>query len=420
MVNKTLRFYKYENDHLFSYFDYENLEKVSQEEIKNSNSILYYLNKLDPLYSRKSFSLSHPSLMFLESEGINLLQSNENCFSNILPSWILEKINNREIVSINTEYPNWEKILSQPKKKKWKVNLIALGDVGSTLLIGLRLLGGDCIEEIGMFDRNINRLKRWEYELNQVRYPFNEKSFPPIKPIDEEDLFNCDMFIFCASKGIPPVGSNVVDVRMAQFESNSEIIKEYALKAREKRFNGIFAVVSDPVDLLCKVAFLESNKNSKKEYDFLGLSSNQIIGYGLGVMNGRACFYAEQSKDTIHYLEEGRVFGPHGEGLIVADSIQNYNEEISDYLTYKTLNANKEVRSFGFKPYVAPSLSSGALSIISTIKGHWFYGSTYMGRAYVGSKCRLISSGIEVEQLDIPYSLLKKITNTYESLVSIR
>ena len=77
-------------------------------------------------------------------------------------------------------------------------------------------------------------------------------------------------------------------------------------------------------------------------------------------MNGRACFYAEKSQNTIHYIEEGRVFGPHGEGLIVADSIENYDEELSKYLTDKTINANKEVRNLGFKPYVAPSLSSGA------------------------------------------------------------
>lgn len=136
-------------------------------------------------------------------------------------------------------------------------------------------------------------------------------------------------------------------------------------------------------------------------------------------MNGRACFYAEKSKETIHYLKEGRVFGPHGEGLIVADSIDNYDEKLSEYLTYKTLNANKEVRNLGFKPYVAPSLSSGALSIIATINEEWFYGSTYMGDAYMGSKCRLKENQIEIEQLNIPPKLFNKIKYTYERLVNI-
>ncbi|MFS8541915.1 MAG: lactate dehydrogenase, partial [Tissierellales bacterium] len=292
-------------------------------------------------------------------------------------------------------------------------------DVGSTLLIGLKLLGGKFIEKIGIYDRNENRLKRWEQELNQIVHPTNPEEFPPIVPIPKEKLFDCDMFVFCASKGVPPIDSQVDDFRMAQFEANKEIIREYAVMARDENFKGIFAVVSDPVDLLCKVAFLESNKNEKGEFDFLGLASNQIIGYGLGVMNARACYHAKKSKDTLHFIKEGRVFGPHGEGLIVADSIINYNEELSEFLTYKTLNTNKDIRNLGYKPFVAPSLSSGALSIIATINGDWFYGSTYMGGAYIGSRCRLINGQLEIEQLDIPLKLFKKIKSVHERLVSI-
>lgn len=418
-MDKNLNYYKLNDNYFLSYFDYNNMTKITEQEIQNKEGIIYFLNQLPPLNSRRSFSVSNPSLLFLKEEGLNLLKSNKEDYTSSVSDWILNKIKNNELTSINTNYQNWMEVLEKPLKKKWKVNLIALGDVGSNVLIGLRLLGGECISEIGIYDRNINRLKRWEYELNQIRRPFDELSFPKVVPVLEEDLFDCDMFIFCASKGIPPVGSQVVDVRMAQFESNSKIISQYAKMARERNFKGIFAVVSDPVDLLCKVAFLESNKNEEDELDFLGLSSDQIIGYGLGVMNGRACFYAEQSLDMIHYIEEGRVFGPHGEGLIVADSINNYNPKISDYLTEKTINSNKEVRAFGYKPFVAPSLSSGALSLIATIKGEFFYGSTYMKEVYMGSKCRLLQSGIEVEQLDLPKNLLIKLEETYEKLAMI-
>ncbi|MCQ4922743.1 lactate dehydrogenase [Tissierella carlieri] len=413
------KYYKLEDKYLFSKFDYNNLAKSSEEEIKNADGLIYFLNQLPQMNSRKYFSISHPSLLNLKDEGLNMLKlENRNLVDNI-PDWILEKIENKKLVAVNTNYPNWKDVLNKSIKKKWKLNLIALGDVGSTLTLGLRLLGGDCISKIGIYDRDINRLKRWEYELNQIRRPFDELAFPPINIIDQDNLFNCDIFVFCASKGIPPVGSNVTDVRMAQFESNSEIIKKYARMARDARFQGIFAVVSDPVDLLCKVAFLESNKDESGNMDFHGLSADQIIGYGLGVMNGRACFYAEKSLEMIHYLHEGRVFGPHGEGLIVADSIENYNEEISNYLTNKTINANKEVREFGYKPFVAPSISSGALSLIATIKGDWFYGSTYMREVYMGAKCRLLPSGIEVEQLNLPESLVNRLEETYSKLAAI-
>lgn len=418
-MNKNLNYYKFNNNYLVSYLKYDDLSKSSEKEVQDSDEIIYFLNKLNPLNSRKSFSISHSSLLNLKEEGLNLLQVNKNSVHDNIPDWLMDKIENRKIKSINTNYPNWKEALNQKIKKKWRVNLIALGDVGSNLLIGLRLLGGDSIEEIGIYDRSIDRLKRWEHEINQIRRPFDELAFPKVLPIEEKDLFDCDIFVFCASKGIPPVGSNVGDVRMAQFESNSEIIGNYAKMARDEKFQGIFAVVSDPVDLLCKVAFLQSNKNENEQMDFTGLSSNQIIGYGLGVMNARACFYAEQSDDTIHYIDEGRVFGPHGEGLIVANSIENYNEDISRYLTKKTINANKEVRAFGYKPFIAPSLSSGSLSLIATIRGDWFYGSTYMKDVYMGSKCRLLPSGIEVEQLDLPDKLLKELQKTYNNLAMI-
>jgi len=412
-------FYKWNSKYFFSFTEYNCLKSITEEEAKENSEELYFLNKMDPLFSRKSYLISNPQLLFIVKEGVELLLKDKRDYSHKLPSWILEKIKKNLVISVNTAYPKWKDVLNTRFNNKWTVNLVALGDVGSTLLIGLRLLGGKHIEKIGIYDRNENRLKRWEQELNQIVHPTNPEEFPPIVPIPKEKLFDCDMFVFCASKGVPPIDSQVDDVRMAQFEANKEIITEYAVMARDENFKGIFAVVSDPVDLLCKVAFLESNKNDKGNLDFNGLASNQIIGYGLGVMNARACYHAKKSKDTLHFIKEGRVFGPHGEGLIVADSIINYDEKLSDYLTYKTLNTNKDIRNLGYKPYVAPSLSSGALSIIATINGDWFYGSTYMGGAYMGARCRLINGQLEVEQLELPIKLFEKIKLTHERLVSI-
>jgi len=414
-----INYYKYDDKILISFHKYCDLHSITEDEAELSNGDIYFLNKIDPLKSRRSFIINDPSQLFAKDEGPDLLLLDDKDYSTKVPKWILDKMQNKSLISINTEYPNWKIALENTFKDKWNVNLVALGDVGSTLLIGLRLLGGKYINKIGIYDRNVNRLKRWEYEANQIRKAFSQEEFPRVVSITKDQLFDCDMFIFCASKGIPPVGSSIKDVRMIQFESNSKIIKEYALIARNSNFKGIFAVVSDPVDLLCKVAFLESNKDYLDNFDFNGLASNQIIGYGLGVMNARACFYAEKSEKTLHFLKEGRVFGPHGQGLVVANSIDNYNEELSNYLTEKTVNANKEVRGFGYKPYVAPSLSSGALSIISTIKGEWFYGSTYMGNCYMGSKVRLIKGHLEVEKLKLPDKLYNKIKESYERLVKI-
>lgn len=179
---------------------------------------------------------------------------------------------------------------------------------------------------------------------------------PEVDVVDQDHLFDCDVFVFVASKGVPPVGSGVKDVRMYQFENNSKIIGHYAKMAREKNFKGLFCAVSDPVDPLAKTAFLESNKNEAGEYDWMGLLPEQIQGFGLGVMNARAAYYAKRDPRFKQFLTEGRSFGPHGQDLVIADSIENYNDELSKELTNLTVTANLHMRAIGYKPFVAPGV----------------------------------------------------------------
>ncbi len=410
-------FYKIQEKIAFSQYDYPNLNKITEDEAKTYCNKLFYLNKMEPSRSRRSFCISDESLLYIKQEGISLLKQ-EYCEESI-PEWIMSKINSRKVVSLNTNYNSWEQVLFLEHPSRWKVNLVGLGDVGGMLLTGLRLLSRNDVSNIGIYSRSKDTAKRWEYEGNQIMAAFGDISYPVIKGISKQQLFDCDMFIFCASQQVPPVGSDVKDVRMIQFENNSKIIREYAKLARQNKFKGIFAVVSDPVDLLCKVAFIESNKNDEGVSDYNGLVPEQIRGYGLGVMNARASYYASLSPMANDYNSEGRAFGPHGNGLVIANSIRNYDEALSVYLTEKALTANLEVRKTGYKPFIAPALSSGALSILSTIRGEWHYSSTFMGGVYMGVKNRLTSCGTEIERLDIPDLLYKRLVKSYEGLASI-
>jgi hypothetical protein len=424
-MNKDLFYYKLHNKILIANKKYS-FEEVSEDYASNYKGSIFALNILDPKKSRRSFCVTSPQNLFIKEENLDLLKDSYTKNVN-LPDWIVEHINNRNLTSVNTSYPNWQEVLSNrfpivakgnENSKKWRVTVVGLGDVGGTLITGLRLLGGDCISRINIFDKDENKMKRWEYECNQILSPSLEQTYPTVVPIKEDDLFNCDMFIFCVSVGVPEVGKEDVDVRLAQFQGNAKIISYYSKLSRINNFKGIFSVVSDPVDLLCKTVFYESNKDSCNNFDFNGLAPEQIRGYGLGVMNARASYYASQNREHLHYLKEGRSFGPHGEGLIVADSVENYNEEISNYLTDKTKKANLEVRSIGFKPYVAPALSSGSLSLIATIKGEWHYSATLIGGAFMGCRNKLISSGIELETHKfIPDNLFNNLQKTYNNLL---
>ena len=74
-------------------------------------------------------------------------------------------------------------------------------------------------------------MKRWECEANQVLSPGGGTPYPPVIMLGDDEIFNCDLFLFCISAGVPPVGQDSGDVRMAQFEANSRIAADYAKKA---------------------------------------------------------------------------------------------------------------------------------------------------------------------------------------------
>ena len=309
-----------------------------------------------------------------------------------------------------------------------RVNILALGDVGATLLLGLKILGGGLISRIGIYDVNRDMMLRYEMEMNQIGWPFGEKKLPEVVCLDEEDLFDCDMFVFCASKAVPPVGA-AGDVRMMQLEANSKIVSYYGQMAGEKDFKGIFAVVSDPVDPLCKAALLASGYSGPAwesgSSGRSGLAPGQVRGYGLGVMNKRAEYFAAGDPRFASYLTEGRAFGPHGQDLVIANSIKNYDDEISRQLTELPVSANLKVRELGFKPYIAPALSSGAISLLQTLKGEWNYSSVYIGSgtkgAFLGIKNRIDweSGRVLAEDLPLPRKLYERIEKAYRNLCEL-
>lgn len=380
---------------------------------------IYYLVEGDPILGRGSFKVNAPGQL-LAPHSLEVLDASR------LPQLELDEalsaaLDAGQLTAVNTARLGWESILTAaPNTGKKRVHILAIGDVGSTLLTGLKLLGGDMISTIGICDLSDQITARWEFEMGQINLPWDYNAFPDVEVVNPENLFDCDVFVFVASKGIPPVGSQVKDVRMAQFENNAAIVKTYARMARKANFQGLWCAVSDPVDPLAKTAYLESNKDEDGNWDGKGLRPEQVQGYGLGVMNARAAYFAKKDEKLSSFLTEGRSFGPHGTGLFIANSIENYNEDISQELTHKTVTANLVMREIGFKPYVAPALSSGALSILLTLRGEWHCGSVFLDGIFMGCKNRYTPAGVETELLPhIPDPLFAHIQEAADHLKTI-
>ncbi len=419
-------------------------------EMPHPGTPLTFLFEREPGTGRESFKVNSPLLLFQEAENVSWLSSRKleaqaetmkkklaestekaegsgasesgaaakvNCeLDEAVEAAIIQGV----MRAVNRLHPDFEAILAEKSQKtKKRVHVLAIGDVGSTLLTGLHLLGGDCISSIGICDISDKVTARWEFEENQIAYPWAYDALPEVDVVKPEDLFKCDVFVFVASKGIPPVGSGVKDVRMYQFENNSKIVAQYARQARAEHFKGLFAVVSDPVDPLAKTAWLESNKDENGILDLKGLRPEQVQGFGLGVMNARAAYYAKRDGRFSQFLTEGRSFGPHGQDLVIADSIENYNDALSKELTQLTVTANLHMRAIGFKPFIAPAYSSGAISLILMMRGEWHCGSVFMGGIFMGVKNRYTEYGLETEILPLPDALYERIVTAEENLKKI-
>lgn len=338
-----------------------------------------------------------------------------------LPQPVRAALDAGTLTAVNVRHPRWEAALDQPVPKpgKKRVHLLAVGDVGGTLLTALKLLGGDCISAVGICDLNEKAVARWTAEMGQIAWPWDYGALPEVEPVTADRLFDCDVFLFAATKAIPPVGSAVTDVRMAQFAANRPLVESFARQARAARFRGLFIVLSDPVDPLCKAAYLASNTGPDGRWDGGGLFAEQVQGFGLGVMNARAAYFARQDPRFADFLTEGRSFGPHGHGLVIANSVEHYNDEVSRTLTEQVETANLCIRDLGFKPYVAPAVSSGAMQLLLTLRGQWRCASLCLGDVWFGARSRLTAQGTETECLPLPPALRARLEETEALLKTI-
>ena len=370
-----------------------------------------------PLAGRDTFPVTDPAQL-TEREGVASLCAAPG--PEDLPRELTNAIRAGRVRAVNLAHPRFEELMAPlPRPEKVRVNLLALGDVGSTLLVGLRLMGGDVISSIGICDLREGVAQRWEFELNQIQLPGPYDALPPVEIVSPEQLFDGDVFLFCASRFVPDTAVKTGDVRMAQYRLNRELAALYAQKAREARYRGLFCVVSDPVDPLCRAVLTESNRAPSGEMDYQGLFSHQVRGFGLGVMNARAAYYARKDPRFASFLTEGRSFGPHGEDLVIANSIRNYDDALSRQLTEQAVRANLRMRELGFKPYVAPALSSGALSLLLCLRGQWHCSSTYLDGVFMGARNRVLPTGTELERLPLPQALQDRLQITMDRLRAI-
>jgi len=374
---------------------------------------LVFLVSRDPLVSRGLFAIRDLTELD-EPEGISLLlPAKQGEETEGLARFVAE----HGACVANTAFLRWFRVLQAYRWSKGgqkKVNLVGLGNVGGTTATALKLLGTD-LSEIGLYDTDFNKRLRYEAELNQV-LPVNDgERLPQIVLDDEDRMFHCDALLFTAAQFVPDVGAEGgTDVRMMQYQANRELLRDYAQRARAADFLGLFAQISDPVDHLSRAVFLMSNQNELGEFDWNGLLPEQVRGFGLGVMHARAVYCAQRE-----CIRDERicVFGPHGKGLVVANEPnEGYDDSLSQFLTQQAEEANLEIRKIGYKPYIAPGISSAAVSVLRALRGQWHDAAVPMGGVYFGCRARFGENGPEVLRQSLHGELVSRLEQSYCAL----
>lgn len=373
---------------------------------------LVFLVKRDPHRCRGLFAISELAEL-CEEESIYLLTS---CTAETEDCELAQFVHTHGATVLNVAFgqafPYLLAYMNRPRDGL-KVTLVGLGDVGGTVLTGLALLGRE-ISEIAIYDPYEALCQRYELEMNQIISTDKDRTMPRITIFPKEQLFDCDVFLFAASRGVPGLDSRTQDVRMAQYDANRNMLREYALMARKAQYKGLICQIADPVDHLCRGLFLQSNRDANGRYDWNGLLPEQIQGFGLGVMAGRAAYYAR--KENVPF-ENGRLYGPHGADLIVANAPDSsYDDILSCHLTALTRQANLRVRKLGFKPYIAPGLSSAAISILQYIRGELHCGAVPLDGTYFGCANRLSDQGLSLHREDITTPLMDRIRQSHAAL----
>jgi hypothetical protein len=279
--------------------------------------------------------------------------------------------------------------LSAPAPRSWRVAIGGLGRVGGTAAAALASMPErrSGIAELLLHDGDAANLERWHLELQSVAGWRGTARLPRVRRVRLEEVFHaCDVFLFAAAAGVPPVGAEG-DVRYVQFEPNREILHAYLEQARRSDFAGLFLIVSDPVECLALAAFHDSN-HEKGRFAGNGLAPERIAGLALGVMWGRSLACAREAGwETV--ARRGAAYGPHSTEVVVVDDVAHPDHRRSAALARAAREGNLELRRMGFLPFVGPALSSVALTLPALLQGREMLASVFLDGVYFGAPARL-------------------------------
>ena len=150
-------YYQAEKEILCSRQSLAGFREIDEWDAQKAQHLTYTSQR--PGKGKMVYGINHPGYLADAAEGLWCLDTRQleslaqRCAD--IPEWLAKKALAGQIRGICAAEEQLPALLAQRLgAEKKRVHIVAMGDVGGTLLIGLSLLGGDCIGEIGIYDFN--------------------------------------------------------------------------------------------------------------------------------------------------------------------------------------------------------------------------------------------------------------------------
>lgn len=183
--------------------------------------------------------------------------------------------------------------------KDSKVVIVGCGNVGSTT--AYTIINQGLAEEVVLID--VNKDKAYAEALDMAHSIYFMNRNIKVHPGDYSDCKDADIVIITASAPMPKDSSSRLDM----LAPGIKIIKSIVGSVMGSGFDGIFLIVSNPVDIMTYMA-----------YKLSGLPKNQVIGSGTNLDSARLCCELAKMYDLDSKSVSAYVCGEHGDSEIVS------------------------------------------------------------------------------------------------------
>ncbi len=246
--------------------------------------------------------------------------------------------------------------------KDSKVVIIGAGNVGATT--AYTIINQGLCEEVVLID--VNKEKAYGEALDMQHSVYFMNRNIKVKAGDYEDCADADVVILTASAPMPKDSND----RLKMLEPSLKVIGSIVDSVKATGFDGIYVVVSNPVDIMTYYTWKRS-----------GAPKERVIGSGTTLDSARLCCELAELYDLDAKSVEAYVMGEHGDSEIVSwnsatiggkqvidvmkDNADRTGSETKEGLRAKTVQAGWEI--FNRKGNTCYGIAASTTAIVKSI-----------------------------------------------------